>query len=44
MIWTSKGLTGNTICEKYQKLDLVTFETIHWDIKAAVDNYERAQG
>jgi len=43
MIWRSKGLKIQ-LTEKYKDLDLVAFETIHWDIKAAIDNYERAQG
>ena len=41
MIWRSKGLKDQ-MTEKYEKLDLVAFETIHRDIKAAIDNYERA--
>jgi len=32
------------LTEKYEKLDLVAFETIHRDAKQAVDNYQRAVG
>lgn len=44
MIRKSKNLTGFELDPKYKKLDLDTFELLHYEIKLHTNNYERAVG